>query len=131
MADMVAALEAAMPDDPVSDSYTIGWTEAIAAHQILEAAAAAGDLTRAGVIAAANSTIVDYQGLAPNQGYGGEPNDYIVRESYIFDIQADLYDAGATISSGGSTGSVLMNGGPFVSDITAAHVYEGACFKAE
>ena len=131
MADMVSALEAAMPDDPVSDSYAIGWTEAMAAHQILEAAAAAGDLTRAGVIAAANSTTVDYMGLAPNQGYGGDPNDYIVRESYIFDIQADLYDAEATISSGGSTGSVLMNGGPFVSDITAAQVYDGACFKAE
>jgi len=49
-------------------------------------------MTRAGVIAAANETVVDYQGLAPNQGYGGEVNDFIVRESYIFDIQADLFD---------------------------------------
>ena len=131
MADMVATLQEAIPDDPVSDAYTIGWTEAMAAHQILEAAAASGDLTRAGVIAAANATTVDYMGLAPNQGYGGEINDYIVRESYIFDIQADLFDVAATISGGGSTGSVLMNGGPYVSDVTAAHVYEGACFVAE
>ena len=71
------------------------------------------------------------RGLAPNQGYGGEINDFIVRESYIFDIQADLFTAGATIAGGGSTGSVLMNGGPYVSDVTAAHVYEGACFIAE
>ena len=78
----------------------------MAAHQILETAAKNKDMTRAGVIVAANETVVDYQGLAPNQGYGGEVNDFIVRESYIFDIQADLFDAAATVAGGGSTGSV-------------------------
>ncbi|MEO2125704.1 MAG: ABC transporter substrate-binding protein, partial [Acidimicrobiales bacterium] len=131
MTNMVAELQARIPDKPLSDVYTTGWTAAMATHQILEAAAAAGDLTRAGVIAAANSTDIDYQGLAANQSYSGTPNENIVRESYIFDIQADLFDAEATVAGGGSTGSVLMNGGPILSDVTAAHVYDGACFKSE
>ena len=61
---------------------------------------------------------------------GGEGNDYIVRESYIFDIQADLFDAEATVASGGSTGAVLQGGGPIMSDQARDHVYEGACFSA-
>ncbi len=130
MTDMVAELQARIPDKPLSDVYTVGWTEAMATHQILEAAAAAGDLTRAGVIAAANSTTVDYGGLAPSQSYGGDINDYIVRESYMFDIQADLFDVAATVAGGGSTGSVLIGDGPIVSDITKDQTYEGACFVA-
>jgi basic membrane protein A len=130
MVDMVAELQARIPDKPLSDVYAVGWTEAMATHQILETAAAAGDLTRAGVIAAANSTAVDYAGLAPNQSYGGDANDYIVRESYMFDIQADLFDVAATVAGGGSTGSVLLGGGPIVSDITNDQTYEGACFVA-
>ncbi len=128
MADMVAELQARIPDKPLSDVYTVGWTEAMATHQILEAAAAAGDMTRAGVIAAANSTTVDYNGLTANQSYGGDANDYVVRESYVFDIQADLFDPAATVAGGGSTGSVLLGDGPIVSDVTKDQVYEGACF---
>ena len=130
MKHMVAELQARIPDKPLSDYYAVGWTEAMATHQILETAAKNKDMTRAGVIAAANETVVDYQGLAPNQGYGGEVNDFIVRESYIFDIQADLFDAEATVAGGGSTGAVLLAGGPIMSDQARDHVYEGACFSA-
>jgi len=130
MKTMVAELQARMPDKPLSDVYTYGWTEAMAAHQILETAAKNGDMTRAGVVRAANETVIDYQGLAPNQSYGGEINDFIVRESYVFDIQADLFSVEATVADGGSTGSVMMAGGPIMSDITRDHVYEGACFSA-
>ncbi|HJM73849.1 MAG TPA: ABC transporter substrate-binding protein, partial [Acidimicrobiales bacterium] len=130
METMVAELQARIPDKPLSDVYAVGWTEAMATHQILETAANNKDMTRAGVIVAANETVVDYQGLAPNQGYGGEVNDFIVRESYIFDIQADLFDAEATVAGGGSTGSVMLGGGPIMSDQARDHVYEGACFSA-
>ncbi|MBR12115.1 MAG: hypothetical protein CL442_03065, partial [Acidimicrobiaceae bacterium] len=130
MKTMVAELQARMPDKPLSDVYTYGWTEAMAAHQILETAAKNGDMTRAGVVRAANETVIDYQGLAPNQSYSGEINDFIVRESYVFDTQADLFNVEATVADGGSTGSVMMAGGPIMSDITRDHVYEGACFSA-
>ncbi len=130
MKTMVAELQARMPDKPLSDVYTYGWTEAMATHQILETAAKNGDMTRAGVVRAANETVIDYQGLAPDQSYGGEINDFIVRESYLFDIQADLFDVAATVADGGSTGSVMLAGGPIMSDITRDHVYEEACFSA-
>jgi len=130
MENMVAELQARIPDKPLSDVYAVGWTEAMATHQILETAAKNKDMTRAGVIAAANETVVDYQGLAPNQGYGGDVNDFIVRESYIFDIQADLFDVAATVAGGGSTGSVLLADGPIMSDLARDHVYESACFSA-
>ena len=130
MKTMVAELQARMPDKPLSDVYTYGWTEAMATHQILETAAKNGDMTRAGVVRAANETVIDYQGLAPDQSYGGEINDFIVRESYLFDIQADLFDVAATVADGGSTGSVMLAGGPIMSDITRDHVYEAACFSA-
>ena len=87
-------------------------------------------MTREGVVRAANETVIDYQGLAPNQSYAGEINDFIVRESYVFDTQADLFNVEATVADGGSTGSVMMAGGPIMSDITRDHVYEGACFSA-
>ena len=130
MKTMVAELQARMPDKPLSDVYTYGWTEAMATHQILETAAKNGDMTRAGVVRAANETVIDYQGLAPDQSHGGEINDFIVRESYLFDIQADLFDVAATVADGGSTGSVMLAGGPIMSDITRDHVYEEACFSA-
>jgi ABC-type branched-subunit amino acid transport system substrate-binding protein len=122
----------AMPDAPLSDTYIQGWVEGQAAHQALVRAAANGDLTRAGVVAAFNQITVDHEGLAPDQSWGGagDPNDTVVRESYSFDIVLDNYTSGATIAEGGDTGSVLLRG-PWVSEITAAQVYEGACWLAE
>jgi hypothetical protein len=121
-----------MPDAPLSDTYIQGWVEGQAAHQALVRAAANGDLTRAGVVAAFNQITVDHEGLAPDQSWGGagDPNDTVVRESYSFDIVLDNYTSGATIAEGGDTGSVLLRG-PWVSEITAAQVYEGACWLAE
>jgi len=128
---MKEELLAAMPDAPLSDTYIQGWVEGQAAHQALVRAAANGDLTRSGVVAAFNQITVDHEGLAPNQSWGGgDPNETVIRESYSYDIVFDNYTSGATIAEGGDTGSVLLRG-PWVSDITAAQVYEGACFKSE
>ena len=114
---MKEELLAAVPDLILSDSYIQGWIEGQAAHQALVRAAANGDLTRAGVVAAFNQITVDHEGLAPNQSWGGgDPNDTVVRESYSFDIVLDNYTSGATIAEGGDTGSVLLRG-PWVSDI--------------
>ncbi|MEE2768725.1 MAG: ABC transporter substrate-binding protein, partial [Actinomycetota bacterium] len=128
---MKEELLAAVPDLILSDTYVQGWIEGQAAHQALVRAAANGDLTRAGVVAAFNQITVDHEGLAPNQSWGGgDPNDTVIRESYSFDIVLENYTSGATIGEGGDSGSVLLRG-PWVSDITAAQVYEEACFKSE
>jgi ABC-type branched-subunit amino acid transport system substrate-binding protein len=63
------------PED-LSDGYTAGWMWQYPLKAALEAALAAGDLTRAGVLSAATSlTTVDYEGMLPEGAgnYAGGP----------------------------------------------------------
>lgn len=63
------------PDD-LSDGYTAGWMWQYPLKAGLEAALAAGDLTRAGLMSAATSlTTVDYEGMLPPEAgnYAGGP----------------------------------------------------------
>ena len=86
--EMVEGMRAKRPEAPISDVYIVAWTEGYATQQILEKAAANGDMTRAGVVAAAKDPDleIDFKGLSPNQTFSGEPNDFIVRESYMYDV---------------------------------------------
>ncbi len=92
MAEVVEEMTAGRPDLAASDVYILGWTEAQITHAILEQAAANGDMTRAGIVAAANEVTVDFGGLAPTQTWAGEPNDYIVRESYMYDVVLEHFN---------------------------------------
>lgn len=127
MATVIEEMTAARPDLPVSDPFILGWTEAQATHAILEQAAANGDMTRAGIVAAANEVTVDFQGLAPTQTWTGEPNDYVVRESYIYDVTLENFNVIPLGEGQGSTGFELLEG-PFVGDIAAAYTFDGPCF---
>ena len=89
MTEVVEGMRAKRPDAPVSDVYIIGWINGYIVQQILEQAVANGDMTRAGVVAAANEITADLKGLAPNQTWAGDPNDFIVRESYMYDVVLD------------------------------------------
>ena len=128
MANVVDEMTAAQPDLPVSDVYIIGWTEAQIAHAILNQAAANGDMTRAGIVAAANEVSVDFGGLAPAQTWAGEPNDFIVRESYMYDVTLDAYNAATLGEGGGSTGWELLEG-PYTGELATAYTYEGPCYE--
>ena len=116
------------PTCPSSDVYILGWTEAMITKAILEQAAANGDMTRAGIVAAANEVEVDFNGLAPPQTWAGEPNDFVVRESYIYDV-----DLGATSTrsplgeGGGDTGTDLLEG-PYASETAADYDFTEPCF---
>jgi ABC-type branched-subunit amino acid transport system substrate-binding protein len=129
MTEMVEGMRAKRPDAPLSDVYIVAWTEGYATQQILEKAAANGDLTRAGVVAAAKdpSLEIDFKGLSPNQTFSGDPNDYIVRESYMYDVDISKFTPDATVSDEGGTGFTLLDG-PFVSDTAANYDFQGACF---
>ena len=65
--------------------------------------------------------------MSPNQTFSGDPNDYIVRESYMYDVDISKFTAGATVSDEGGTGFTLLDG-PFVSDTAANYDFQGACF---
>jgi len=128
MEALVSEFQERRPDAPISDYYVRGWAEAMATHQILEKAAENGDMTRAGVLAAANEVEVDFEGLAPNQRWGGDdPNENIVRESYLYDVDDTKFNVTNVTEEGGSTGNVLLEG-PYVSDIAENYEFTEACF---
>jgi ABC-type branched-subunit amino acid transport system substrate-binding protein len=132
--DMLAALQAAFPDRRPSDSFLLGWQESIAWQAVLEAAIASGDLTRAGVKAAANSLeTVDFGGMAPNQSYAGTPNEYVTRQTAVYDPDLATYTAAGgadqTLSQeGSSTGSLPVTGW-FVGDATADYDFTAPCYS--
>jgi ABC-type branched-subunit amino acid transport system substrate-binding protein len=127
MTEMVDAIKEARPDTPASDYLVYGWTEGQLTEAILRKAADNKDLTRAGVVKAAfELDKVDFKGLAPPQSWKGNPNDYIVRESYMFKPTLAQYKDGPI--GVGHTGSKLLKG-PFAAEMTKAYDYKGPCFK--
>jgi ABC-type branched-subunit amino acid transport system substrate-binding protein len=130
MTAMIDGMRAKRPEAVLSDTYIVSWTEGIATKAILEQAAANGDMTRAGVVAALQDVTVDFQGLAPDQTWGGEPNDFVIRESYIYDVDLASYTPEATVSDEGGTGFILLEG-PYVGTVAEGFEFTEACFTAE
>jgi len=129
MQEVVDAMTAARPDLPVSDVYILGWTEGEITKAILEQAAANGDMTRAGIVAAANEVEVDFKGLAPAQSWSGDANDFVVRESYIYDVDVANFNPVTLGEGGGSTGWTLLEG-PYTSDTVAGYDFTEPCYVA-
>ena len=132
MSDIVSTLTERLPDGTyaVADAYIFGWTEAIFTQAVLEQAAANGDMTRAGVVAAANEVTVDFQGLAPDQSWVGDPNDFAVRGSFIYDIVAADATLETSITEPGSAGFVAVEDN-FVGSVAAGFEFNEPCFVSE
>jgi ABC-type branched-subunit amino acid transport system substrate-binding protein len=128
MQAVVDAMTAAKPDLAVSDVFILGWTEGQITKAILEQAAANGDMTREGIVAAANEVSVTFDGLAPDQSWAGDPNDFLVRESYIYDVVLDQYNPISLGEGEGSTGWELLEG-PYTGEVATNYTYEGPCFE--
>lgn len=127
MQEMIDAIKAYKADTPASDAYVYGWTEAQVTDSILRKAADDKDLTRAGVVKAAfELDKVDFKGLAPAQSWKGDPNSYVVRESYIF--KPTLADFKEGPIGTGSTGNKLLKG-PFASEVAKSYDFKGPCYK--
>ncbi len=126
MVEMVAAFEEYRPDVNLSDGYPLGWMEGMIVQTILEQAAANGDMTRAGVVAASKEVTIDFKGLSPNQSYAGSYADSVVRESYIYDVSLDAFDI-QPVSAGTGSSGLIIEKGPFVSDLVANYDFEGPC----
>ena len=129
---MADAMRAVDPNRTPSDSFIVGWNQAIIMHQVLADAIAAGNLTREGVATAMGALAsVDFMGTAPDQSYAGRPNDYVTRASAV--LKPDL---ATFIAAGGleqtisqedaTTGSVLVQDF-FVSDAANALIFEEPC----
>lgn len=129
MVDLVAEMEARLPtlNWAQADATVFGWTEAIFAETVLRQAAENGDMTRAGVLAAGGQVEVDFQGLSPDQQWFGTPDDFVVRDSYFYDVV--LADATTTtpITEAGSSGLALL-AGPYTGSVAASYEFTGPCF---
>ena len=136
MVDMMTAMADAFPDRLPEDSFIIGWNEGVAMTQVLATAIAAGDLTREGVAnAVAAQTGIDFRGTQPDQSYAGTPNEYVTRESAIYDPDLATYTAAGgaeqTLSQdGGTTGSLLAQDF-FVSEAAEEFIFDAPCFSLE
>jgi hypothetical protein len=80
------------------------------------------------MLAAFAEVEVDMKGLAPDQRWFGEPNDYIVRESYIYDVSLDAFSPGATVSDEGAGTGFTLLAGPYVGDVAGNFDFQEACF---
>jgi len=119
----VALLESAIPDVAKYEYYLEGVAEARLMEQILTKAYESGDMTRAGVLAAAKSLeVVSLDGLWPDQNYAGEPNETVQRKVNI--VRPSIAD----LEAGGS-GLELLEA-DYTSDIAAAFQFDKTCFEA-
>jgi len=111
------------PDAPPLDYYAEGVIEAKIMHQALLAAYDAGDLTQAGVLAAAKSLeAVTFDGLAPDETYVGEANERLQRAQFI--SRPDP----AGLADGTSTGVSLVESN-YISELAAGYEFNETCFS--
>ena len=129
MQEMIDVMREYRPEAPFDDNYIISFIQGYVVHQILDKAISNGNITRAGVLAAANSVTADLKGLAPDQSWRGNPNDNVVRETYLYDVDLSLYTPGATVmDEDGNNGYQLIKG-PYASETALNWEYE-PCFLA-
>ncbi len=103
---------------PANDGYTYGWVWQYPLKAALEKAAANGDLTREGLVAAVQGGVeVDYEGALPNSLVGGPPAD--VDRSVSINIPSE--DAALGIET-------LLVG--YVGKTAAAYDYSAPCSGA-
>ncbi|MGQ0847973.1 MAG: ABC transporter substrate-binding protein [Actinomycetota bacterium] len=131
------ALLAARPELRPSDALVTGWLEATTAEAVLRAAAETGDMTRAGIKAAALSIEgLSFNGLAPDQSYSppDDPASYVTRAIAMVKPNLEAYTAAGgatqtigTAPNGGTTGSELVEEF-FVGEVAAAYDFQSRCF---
>jgi ABC-type branched-subunit amino acid transport system substrate-binding protein len=116
-------IQAYDPDAPSYEYYLEGVLEARLLEAILNAAYDSGDMTRAGVLAAAKSLeSMSWDGLAPDQSFVGDTNDIVQRVVNI------VRPSAADLEAGGS-GLALIEA-DYTSDIAAAYQFDKTCFDA-
>ncbi|MCZ6662207.1 MAG: ABC transporter substrate-binding protein [Actinobacteria bacterium] len=116
-------IQAYDPEAPPYEYYLEGIVEAQLLEAILNAAYDSGDMTRAGVLAAAKSLeSMSWDGLAPDQSFVGEPNDTVQR-------LVNIVKPSATDLEAGGSGLELIEAN-YTSDIAAAYQFDEACFDA-
>ncbi len=119
----IEMLTAADPEIVPFDYYLEGVGEALLMERILSDAYDNGDMTRAGVLAAAKALEgFTTDGLWPDQSFAGEPNDIVGRTAII--VKPSITD----LEGGGYGVEILAPA--YTSDVAAAFQFDETCFDA-
>jgi ABC-type branched-subunit amino acid transport system substrate-binding protein len=112
--EMMGAMATVYPDRRPSDAFIVGWNAGVTMRSVLSAAIGANDLTRRGMLRAANGIeTVSFGGSAPDQRYAGEPADFVTRASAVYKPDLDAYEAAGGFDQrltdpNATTGSILV-----------------------
>jgi hypothetical protein len=133
MDEVLTVLADSYPDRFPSDGVVKGFLEFSVARQVLEAAAANGDLTPAGVVAAAAGIgELDFGGIGPVNRYTGDPNDDVSRATALYRPDIALFEGqgglDATFGSGAVSAFSLLQDFS-VSEVAAGYDFQGPCFR--
>jgi ABC-type branched-subunit amino acid transport system substrate-binding protein len=135
MDEVLAVMADSYPDRFPSDGVVPGFLEFSAARQVLDKAAANGDLTPAGVVAAAAGIgEFDFGGIGPVNRYTGDPNEDVSRATALYRPDLALFEAQggleATFGSGAVSAFSLIQDFT-VSQIAADYDFTGPCYRLE
>lgn len=115
--EFTALMQELRPQAPPLDYYNEGYVEAKILHDALLAAYDSGDMTRAGILAAAKSLEqVDFNGLAAPESYTGSPDEQLQRLTNM-----------ARPDPESATGSSIVEF-DYTADIVADYTFESACY---
>jgi ABC-type branched-subunit amino acid transport system substrate-binding protein len=134
METIVKEMTARRPDLLISDVYTTGWIEGIMAETLIRAAIDSGDMTRANMVALANSGLeVDFQGLSANQSWVPDYDETLVRSSWIYDVSLPDFNvipmSEYTPDNPGSSGMIPVEQ-DYIGSVAASYQYGGPCIEA-
>lgn len=85
---------------PANGGYVIGWAIGYPMKAALEAAIEKGDITPEGIASVVNGLTASYDGMAPDQVYGGDPQANAIQSVYIGQPNAEVELGMETIESG-------------------------------
>jgi len=114
-ADMRAAADA--NERSPHGAYVAGWVWQYPLLTLLQEAIASNDLTRANLAAlAASLEGIDYGDALPNRDYTGDPNDHVVRSTYIMKVDTESSDGLSPVTDA------------TISEIAANYEFTSPCF---
>ena len=132
MQEVYDVLADAFPNRYPSDGLIKGYLEYSQTLQILERAAAAGDLTPAGVVAAAKDTGgLFFDGISPDNVYTGSLQESAARATGLYRPSLEIFNEqgglAATFAEGAVSPYTLLQ--PFfVSDLAANYDFQQPCY---
>jgi ABC-type branched-subunit amino acid transport system substrate-binding protein len=129
---VISVLTEAYPDRYPSTGLIEGYLEFVVAKTVLERATELGDLTPAGVVAAAGRIgSLSYGGLAPSNIYSGDASSTVTRATGIYRPDKALFDeqGGLEATLGAGAVSPLSSIRGFTaSQLAADYDFQGPCF---